>query len=239
MRISDLRYLLLPGHGQSSLKEALDQGFGTFYDNIFLSWQHFWELTFKKLNSSSKVDMNEFLRQNVLSAFFLGEECKALLLFSFFDFRALMHRSHPYIQRYPEEFCLQMRESKNSLVMTMEYLIVDPSCRRSQIGVSLKDLICLLALRYFEQSPAASAIAVTRVDRSINEIFYKKGARALSAGENLHNVEVDLIEFQRPSKVIEGSQVEDFYLDQLWSNRWDLTSSDSIQNLKSANQNLV
>jgi hypothetical protein len=175
------------------------------------------------LQSTSKPTAEDFIRQQFVTGLFVGDKPVSFHGYGLFDLEALphldLHYFHPFRSKALSE--LQLRNVKK--VMTLEYLLLDPEFRKTKVGKSLASLVVSLSLRAFQTTSADAAIGVTRNDRGVNNMVYKKGAVCLEASSHLHNVTIDVVAFFK-SQIVEDLQGQDFDLFQhIWNERMDRT----------------
>lgn len=210
-RIRKLRCFLLSG-------KHVDANLYPYHNNAFQLWQRNWQKTFAELKTHSQLSPDDFVRQDVITALFDGESAVGLLLHTYLDLNLEAVRDHSYLKTYPTEVLEALRQSSGR-VLSMEYLTLDQSWRKSQTGVALGEVMLGLGARVLESSNQPAMVVVTRNDRNVNNILYGYGARCLVPNLNKHNVLVDLVSLDQ-GKTRPGSDPEvNRWIEYFWERR--------------------
>lgn len=212
--LNALQYFVFDG------RQAVD-GFIKEQGLLYETWKKGWEGTFQELSSDAQVVSPDFIRQSIVAGLFLNRsEVIGLQAYSIFNLNWNAHLEHPYFKTYPPKVFEILKNEGVQQVMTMEYLYVNPDWRRSVVGISLADVICSLGLRLFAASSAQAITSVTRNERKVNEMLYRKGAKCLASDLNLHNVAVDIIGFFK-GQCIEEQNSEIEFVEKFWLTKND------------------
>lgn len=213
-RVKKLEYVLLSGYEVSENLTAR-------HDSAYRLWKNNWLKTFTDLKSEATPKAEDFTRQTIIGALFQGDEAVGMLLYTHFNLNLEAMREHSYLSSYPAEIISRLRAEGHSEVLSMEYLTLDSRWRKSVVGVPIAEVILGLGAKVARESGLSAAIAVTRVDRRVNEILYSYGAQCLVSNLTKHNVSVDLVSFKdghiHPGPNAEVNELVEFF----WQNRND------------------
>lgn len=213
-RAGKLQLILLPGHTvPPELRE--------YHDNAYRLWRKVWESTFQELKTDATVRADNFVRQEIISALFLGKQAVGLILYSLFDLELVAVREHSYLETYPPELVSRLRDDGVHGVLSMEYLSLDPDWRVALDGAPLSKIMIGIAPKVFEWSGADAAVAVTRNEKKVNEALYGFGARCLRTNLTKHNVAVDIVAFRKGDPRPSGDPHVDGRIESLWAGRID------------------
>ncbi len=165
---------------------------------VFQKWQRVWSDTFEQLGSSSRHFADDFSRFSFIYGLFDADDTVvAFLCSTIFDFQFFAHRAHSYLERYPKWFHEEAIQKRDLTCASLEYCYVDAEWRKSKLPFSLVDvLLCLCAREAFSRG-IDRVVAVTRNDRSVNQVVYQRGGEAVVTDAESHNVSVDLISLHR------------------------------------------
>lgn len=217
--VNHLRYILLPGKCRPSFNRT------DLYNKTYLYWKEFWTEVLRSLHSVQSMTGDDFLRQDVIGVVVSGEEIVGMHLYNFFCFDYEAHRDHSYLKtNYPEPFFESLQEFNAQYVMSMEYLTVSPSWRKSITGYSMANVLVGLGLNVLKDKGADAFIAVARNDLKISQLGFEFGARSVIANIIKHNVSCDLLtglsNEVRPAKDEKVRSI----VNQLWESRQDLSA---------------
>ena len=218
-RIKRMSYVLLPGNGASGAAER--------HDHAYQLWKDSWQKTYSDLKTSSKLKADDFTRQDIISILYDGDEAVSLMLHTRYNLELEAVRDHSYLSSYPAEVVSRLRAEGHSSLLSFEYLTLSPKWRKTVVGAPVAKIISGLSVKIVE-ALGVSAIAVTRVDRGVNQIFGDFGARLLVSNLTMHNVSVDLMKLDyrdiRPGPEPEVNQLVEFF----WHRRNDMIGLERI-----------
>ena len=109
---------------------------------LYSAWQAGWLATYSELNSHSKAQSPDFIRQTLIGGIMREDTVVAVQCYTRFNLRMQAHREHPYFAFYPADIIENLVQNSAGQVMTMEYLYVSPDFRRSKSGVSFASIMC-------------------------------------------------------------------------------------------------
>lgn len=192
-------------------------------DELYRFWKEIWNSTYLELEGQGVKESDEFLRQCEICAVVANNEVIGSLSFQWFDLSLQSHREHSYFQIYPQHVLDNMAALGATKIMTIAQMAVSPKWRKSSHGPFVSEILMGAACKRMAQWGVDGAIAYTRNNRKVNELFYRHGARCLLEQQKQHNVEVDFVIIlrneARPSNV-PGLSHE---IERLWHNRTDST----------------
>lgn len=213
-RVDKLQLILLSGH-------TVPLEYRAHYDSAYRLWQSVWTQTFQELKSQAAVQADDFVRQDIVSGLFDGQESVGLVLYTYHDLELSAVRDHSYLHTYPRAIVSELRKSGRSNLLSMEYLTLNPMWRSAFTGVSLAKVLLGIAPKILECSGVETIITVPRKDIGIQKILYEYGARCLVKDLDKHNVKVDLASFERGRTKSSGNAEVDRLVEKYWSQRID------------------
>lgn len=212
-RVKKLKYAILAGH--DAAEEATN-----LHNGAYRLWKESWRETYKELKTEAKLKADDFTRQDIVSALFHGEEAVSLLLHTIYNLNLDAVRDHSYLAGYPADVVARLRAEGSLKVMSMEYLTLSPRWRRSEVGVPIAEVIIGLSVKIVE-TLGVNAVAVTRVDRSVNDMFAGFGATLLAPNLKMHNVAVDLMKLEHSEIRPNPDPAVNDLIKSFWRNRND------------------
>lgn len=213
-RVAGLSYRLISGRHSAEEGCAL-------HNAAYRLWHRCWESTFSELKSEAKLNPQDFLRQDIISALYDGQRAVGLLLHTYLNLELDAVREQPYLATYPAEVIDRLREEGVSKVLTMEYLTLDPLWRKSKVGLSMGEVILGLGAKLFAASGFEAMLVVTRNDRGVNQTLYGYGGRCLAAGLTKHNVPVDIVSLDRGKTRPGPNEKVNYWIEYFWGKRQD------------------
>ena len=167
-------------------------------NQLFERWHQVWTETFQNLGSNPRGFAHDFSRFSFVYCLLdKAHTIVAFLCSTIFDARSSAHKEHSYFKRYPKAFIQACEDEASPLLSSLEYCYVSPEWRKAQLPFSLVDiLLCLCARRAYSWG-IPRVIAVTRNDRSVNQVVYQRGGEAVVSNADLHNVKIDMISLQQ------------------------------------------
>lgn len=218
-RIRRMSYVLLPGSGA--------EGAADRHNLAYQLWKDSWQKTYSDLKTAAKLKADDFTRQNIVSVLYDGNEAVALMLHSHYNLDLEAIRDHSYFSSYPAEIVNRLRAEGHSNVLSFEYLTLSSKWRKTVVDAPVAKILSGLSVKIVE-ALGISAIAVTRVDRGVNQIFSEFGARLLVPNLTMHNVAVDLMKLDchdiQPGPDAEVTELVEL----LWHRRNDLAGLERI-----------
>lgn len=173
LTLADLKIVLL------NAKHPL-AGEREWHDEAYRCWSETWSQTFGELPTGPReLRADSFSHQDEAGALFWRKRCIGVVLFNFYDLGLASAREESYFSRWnvPELVALAERGE----IMVSNHLTLRPEYRHNFAGVSLKDVLMgMCALRY-RDSTARLMLGSTRIDRKVNELSTRWGARVLRA----------------------------------------------------------
>lgn len=222
--LSDISCTLLPGNFPRA--EVVPP----LYNRVYDSWHRTWKEVFTSVGSPESLNPENFLRQDILIVLHREREVVGLLTTTFLNLSARAVVDHPYFRPFPEPILRAFQRRGRGLVLTGEYLSIDPAYRRSIVGLSLSDVLIGLLMRIFTGSGADSTLATTVRPAGVHEICHRFGYRELG-GYQKYGLDCVLMQ-NDPSTVREHddprvrSLIESF-----WESRCDLTGLTGLTDL--------
>jgi hypothetical protein len=158
-------------------------------------WATVWREAFYELEGATVVHSDNFSRQDEIAAFFVEDQCIALIGHRFVDLREPMVHDDSYFRAWPKD-ALERAAAHGSRAFISNILTVRPEWRNSS-GVDLKELCMGFSVKRFLQTSADCWIGQPRNNRGVTAVCYRLGCEALETEVPLHGVTVDLLAFYR------------------------------------------
>lgn len=215
-KMKELKYVLLAG-------DRADNAFYHLHDSAYRLWRTSWLRTLEELKSDHQLRADDFVRQELVTGLYWGDEAVGLLLHTYLDLGLEAVRDHSYLATYPAAVLDRLREEGASRVLSMEYLTLDRRWRKARVGVPLAEIMLGLGAKVSVASGLASMLVVTRNDRHVNEILYSYGARCLVKDQSKHNVSVDLVSLDHGKVHFNGNEETRRWIEHFWDRRVDTT----------------
>lgn len=200
-------------------------------EDTYSLWYDVWQFTLiKELKSRSKVSSDAFMNSQEIATLWLEHQVVAMIFLNWYDLKYKAVQDLDYFSHYPSQSLRSIISNGYTRVMTSTYLTVNPEYRRStNFGAPLADIMIGLAIKQFLASGADGALAVTRNDRKVNEIFFRFGGIKIGETSSQHNVPVDLVLVPKSFSRESQDQKVRSIIDRLW-----LLWTNSTSNLQSA-----
>jgi hypothetical protein len=159
-------------------------------------WKTVWSDTLRELDNAPRVFSDDFTRQEELGGLFYRERCIGLTAFRWVDLGLEHNRDDSYFKAWPDH-ALRALVAEGSKICIGSNLTVLPEWRGSAHGFSTKQVLMVMAVKRFLDSPAHSMAGTMRNDRKMNDLVYRLGALPLVQDAVHHGVKVDLVVFSR------------------------------------------
>ncbi|MFT3926260.1 MAG: hypothetical protein QM778_27185 [Myxococcales bacterium] len=207
--VQSLRHVLLKARGPG-------RGTEEDYDKAYSFWLEMWRSTFSEVQADINLQSDMFLTQREVSAIFMGDQVVALQMFDFRDLRLKAHRDLSYFRHFPSEVLKLLLDQGYEQVMSLGQMTVHPDWRRNKVGPFMSEVLAGIAINRFLSTSAAVMVAITRNDRSTQELGYRFGAVPLRRGHEAYGIPSDVIVIQRDKA--KGTEMAGMatIIDRLW-----------------------
>ncbi len=167
--LSEISCTLLPG------RYADGRIVPPLYNQAYRHWKKTWSEIFTRAGSPGSLCAENFLRQNLVITLHQGNRIAGILTTTFFNLSSDATFDHPYFQPFPRAIVEELWKAGNGLVITGEYLAVEPEFRKSIVGLSLADVLVGLLMKTFVQIGAKMTLATTVRPAKVHEICQAYG----------------------------------------------------------------
>lgn len=162
---------LLPGAFYDSAPVPL------LYNAVYESWKKTWrEVLIRAGNTPESLDVNNFTRQNIIITLHRRNQILGTATLSIFNSSAHSTYDHPYFKPFTLDLMNEARGLNSCLMLTSEYLTVEPAFRGINEGVLLSEvmigLIVKTAMELGSRFLFGTAIRAARVDVSCKKFGY-------------------------------------------------------------------
>lgn len=211
----NLQLHILPSFVPPKVCEAL-------YEASYALWKDVWRKTLFELDGTEQIFSDQFIRQDYFGVFTDGDQPVALCCFKEMQLEHQTHREDSWFKPWPADLLTSLsREHKRWLVPS--WLTVHPDYRRTKrtlpvdfaaMGIELIALMCL-------DTKADIAVGTPRNDRSVSQLLYRVGGKAVKKDVIHHGVSIDLVTML-PQDIKEANGNISFEMRRLWKSRVDL-----------------
>lgn len=158
---------------------AADRARSPLYQSSYRYWKETWGEIFRQAGSPESLQAENFLRQDLWFVVHAGDEVAGLISTTFFEVASASDLDHAYFRPFPEILRERLRRQQN-LVMSGEYLCVHPGYRKSEMGLSLADVLIGLLMQAFFQLQVdtvfGTAVKAMKVQDICARYGYKEAA---------------------------------------------------------------
>lgn len=154
--IRNLSCTILPG------KQTHAGPIPKLHNPAFLYWRDTWSEFFRRAGSPpDALKVDSFLRADYIIVLHDGPTIAGMLLSTIFHTEALSTYEHPQIAPYPPAVLERLRNFRSGRCLSGEYLSVHPEYRKSELGISLAEIMVGLLQRIFLSCEAEMLLAST------------------------------------------------------------------------------
>lgn len=184
-------------------------------------WRDSWRETLCQLEGITRINSDEFDRQDEVAVLVVGQRCAAVAGLRWIDLSLPMGREDSCFLAWPESAMAQIEDRLVGLVSNM---VLARERRGSRIGFQsnqhphdtpLSQATLSLAIRRFLDSPAECVVGTARNDRSTNRLACNAGGRKVGQTA-VHGIDSDLIVVER---AINHTTLLGPVVDELWNRR--------------------
>ena len=166
-------------------------------------WHESWSVMLEQLDGNAFTHADDFSRQHQIGALFRGDDCAGVSAFRWVDPSLAFHLEDSYFAPWPRPMLRRVLGGLTRVCIGSN-LVVAPDFRGTIDGVKVSEVLLGLAVRRYHESDAQLMVGTMRNDRRMNDLSYRLGARPVLQGATHHNVEVDLVVFERHAAVSLG-----------------------------------
>jgi len=192
------------------------------YNKAYHSWKNTWGKIFSDAGSPDSLNVENFLRQNVVVTLHHRNEVIGLVTATFFNLTSDVSVQHPYLKPFPSKMTTLLTESKSGMYMTGEYLAVHPDYRKSKLGVSLSEVLIGLIQKIFTLSQAQILFGTAVRPKKVHESCFGYGYQECGAFEKYGLDCVLLFNTQANVREHENPEIRDL-INFFWNHRSDFT----------------
>jgi hypothetical protein len=164
--------------------------------DAYRCWRGVWAQTLMEVDGAPDVFGDDFTRQDELGALFYQGSCIGLTGYRWVDLSMPQCQDDSYFRAWPKSALGSVVEGGKRVCIGSN-LTVLPNWRGAAQGISVKEVLMLLAVRRFLASDADTMVGTMRNDRGMNGLVYRLGAVPVLQNVALHGVRNDLVTFSR------------------------------------------
>jgi hypothetical protein len=194
------------------------------HNQAFEYWKSFWEEVFRqnRLRDGEVEFAVDFTRMDLVCLVMSGTEIAGMHLYEFINVEQLAMREHHYFNNETGKVFLDsLGHHGADLVMTLEYLTVNPNWRKKFIGTSLASVVVSLGTRVQAATGAKASLGRAREDVGVNAMAQDCGAVILKDKIDMYNTPVSCICIYSDSIKDIDDPVGRALVQRLWNERVD------------------
>ena len=171
----NLKYCILPAANPAPKHvDSHNKAFSFWFDSL--------KDAFAETGNDPSSLIDDFIRQDLATVIFAGDEAVASLLLSFYSIDSLVARKFRYLgDTYPEIYFEKLKKHGVHSVMSMQYLTVHPNWRKSKCEFHFAPTIFALAQNIQRAFGVDAIISCVRRDNKVNELVYSLGGECIIA----------------------------------------------------------
>ena len=224
-----LTYTIIPS------RCTLNSPSGPLHERAYIYWRDFWNEVFATNGDPGALNRDDFLRQDFISVIHNPNEIVAVHLYTKFDLRLSAYREHSYLRKSFNELYLSKLEARGAkTALSVEYLTVNPSYRKSKTGISFAMVMTGIATKIQLALEVDVCVAVSRTDVKVPQSNQEFGAEIIQGNVMVHNTPCDYMALFADKIVEPANATVNAVVTQLWSKRTDHTNLTTHNKTKSA-----
>ena len=142
-------------------------------------WKEVWDVAFKtELGVEEPLYSDNFSRQSHVAVLFNEQEPIVLTTLNILNLKNICDLDDSYFKVWPE-FARRKLEKESKSIITCGNLALNFNYRRGALGVSGKDLIFYLLVKYLKYSSFDSMVAAVRLEKGMDRAAYRTGAHSI------------------------------------------------------------
>lgn len=182
-----IQYALLPGNCPPNFPQV------HLHNLVFSYWKEFWEEVFVKNGVPGHLQTDDFYRSNFISVLYQGHEVIGLGHFGIFNLESMAAQTFGYFQRsFTPSYMDFLRKRNIKSVLSFEHLTINPSWRKSKVGVPFAKILLALHTRLLKALNIDAAVAISRSDVKVTDMLLELQWDVVVPNLNAHNTPVDL-----------------------------------------------
>jgi hypothetical protein len=206
------------------------------FNPAYLYWKNTWSAFFRRAGSPpDALKTDNFIRADYVVVLHDQEEIAGMVLASVFHGQALTTFDHLSVAPFPERIHEKMRNWPGSRCLTGEYLSVNPTYKKSVLGVSLAEIMCGILHKILDERGIEMLMASTVRAAHVADIGRDFGYEEVGSFTKLG---VDCVLMFNTTRNIQRHPNEAMLaeVDRLWSAKNDYTNlmGNEIQPAKAA-----
>ena len=162
--LNSLSYLIMPA------KFSGTPPFLNLHNRIYEFWHQMFTDVLRSRDPQASVNPDHFIRQNRVAAIINNNDIVALHLYTFFNFSSVAARENPYFSDFTKSTWGYLEKENLKHVMTMEYLSVNPSYRKSKSGFSFGEIMVGLGFKIMKESQQDCTLGIARQDMHVDKM---------------------------------------------------------------------
>ena len=199
-------------------------------------WKEVWEVAFKtELGVEGPLYSDNFSRQSHVAVLFNKNEPIVLTTLNTLNLNNTCDTDDSYFKVWPDLARAKLKKESKSII-TCGNLALNFNYRRGALGVSGKDLIFYLLVKYLKYSQFDSMVAAVRLEKGMDRAAYRTGAHSLmkNVPYTIPGQFVDLVSWSRDlSEEIIDPEIKSL-ANWIWMNRSQVVVREINQGEKNA-----
>lgn len=207
----------------------------TDLDRSYSLWKEVWEVAFRtEMSIEGPLYSDNFTRQSHVAVLFNKNEPIVLTTLNVINLKSFRDLDDSYFKVWPSLALAKLKAEATNITICGN-LALNFNYRRGTLGVSGKDLIFYLLVKFLKYSHFDSMVAAVRLEKGMERSAYRTGAHALlkNLPYSIPGQMVDLVSWHRN---LDDSHI-DFEIkklgDWIWQTRTEVVNID-IQGEKNA-----
>ncbi|MFZ4403940.1 MAG: hypothetical protein ACOYOK_07545 [Pseudobdellovibrionaceae bacterium] len=150
----------------------------SIYNQTYQHWYRVWNDLLRS-SSDSILTSDNFLRQSKVCSLVYNNQVIGMIAASFFDLNIEAYKDHSYLLPFKSIDLNRIRSETNSLIMSIEYVSVEPVFRKKDLGISIGTLLLGLSMKVFDESNAVAVLGTARNQMHVDEMCFNYGFKPI------------------------------------------------------------
>jgi len=191
------------------------------YNAVFRFWDSVWTQTFNETGAPEKHWHDHFMRQDVIVALMSGDEVIGAHLYTLYNLNTESAKHSDYFHYVSEDAIRKLRDQDVEVVMTLEYLCVNPAWRKNLQEVSVGGLLVSLGTCVGESLGADCGLGMPIGGTKVDKMGLNIGAYTIQDNIKKFGYELKLMFVPTRPRVISQDPMTRDLTDFLWERRID------------------
>lgn len=149
---------------------------GPLFERAYVLWRDAWTATFRELEGITRIDSDEFTRQDEIGVLVRDQSCVSVTGVRWLDLSRPTSIDDSYFRVWPEESLRRLAAARvgisSNTVVSPEWrgCLLEPPARAAVQPMPLKQATIGMSLRRFASSAASVFVGVARNDRGMHRV---------------------------------------------------------------------